>query len=624
MTRILLCFFFFFMDIGDANDIVTPSPLPEEWNLVERLAPTNDIRVILSLKRLGLKKLTARAMEVSDPRSSFYGQYLNREQLIEVIEVNPKSRVIVENWLQSYNVYYNLGPNLDMIHIHTTIAQVEKLFKTTVYLVENKVTNQISHRASSLQIPSSVLIHITSIFGLHGLPLPPRKIRKKNPDPFNVTPAVLYNTYKISGVSISRSTKNRQAVVEFGGEYMNSIDLKTYFQNYVKNAKAGDENVYKFVGKHVEGEGLEALLDIEYIMGLAPGIKTEFWERYPTNDFCLDLLNWTQTILGSDDAPLVHSVSYGYQGNLSQLGCKQQDVDTIDAEFQKIAAKGITIIFASGDSGSGQGYKWDCNETYNQGYSGTPITNFTLGEPIETCCWNCTLLVGCAFYEIQFHTNQCVLYDSKATPVKRNNSVSGPKYIMPLYPSWPASSPWVTAVGATRFINNAAGTGPEMASDQFGSGGGFSTMFQAPDWQKQAVDSYFANVPASSQLPPAGSYPRGGRATPDISVLGEGYQTIYKGNPISVGGTSASAPAFAAMVSLLNEARMGASKPALGFLNPFIYQHSEAFMDVTAGNNRIDRSGGPLLEGWDCIKGWDPVTGFGTPDFQKLLKAALN
>lgn len=199
---------------------------------------------------------------------------------------------------------------------------------------------------------------------------------------------------------------------------------------------------------------------------------------------------------------------------------------------------------------------------------------------------------------------------------------SGVRESLVLYPSWPASSPWVTSVGSTRFVNNDVGSGPEMATDQFGSGGGFSTMFKAPDWQTDAVKSYFTNEP-KAKLPPSDSYPRDGRATPDISGLGEGYQVVTKQGVLSVGGTSASAPMFAGLVSLLNEARAGASKPALGFLNPFIYQNPDAFMDVTVGSNRISRGGAPFENGWDCIKGWDPATGFGTPNFQKLLKAAL-
>ena len=58
-------------------------------------------------------------------------------------------------------------------------------------------------------------------------------------------------------------------------------------------------------------------------------------------------------LLSNDDVPLVTSVSYGWQGDLKQIGCKEDDVTDVDNDFAKLAAKGITIIFASGDSGSG-------------------------------------------------------------------------------------------------------------------------------------------------------------------------------------------------------------------------------------------------------------------------------
>jgi tripeptidyl-peptidase-1 len=49
-----------------------------------------------------------------------------------------------------------------------------------------------------------------------------------------------------------------------------------------------------------------------------------------------------------------------------------------------------------------------------------------------------------------------------------------------------------------------------------------------------------------------------GRATPDVSALGEGYQVFVGGKAETVGGTSASSPAFASVVSLLNGARLNA------------------------------------------------------------------
>merc|ERR1712086_292363 len=191
-----------------------------------------------------------------------------------------------------------------------------------------------------------------------------------------------------------------------------------------------------------------------------------------------------------------------------------------------------------------------------------------------------------------------------------------------LFPEWPASSGWVTAVGATRFVDHKVGQ-PEMASDAIGSGGGFSTMFSiANESQYQAADvaNYFKVAP---QLPPAATFPKTGRGTPDVSALGEAYTGVINGDlSYDNSGTSASTPVFAAIISLLNEARIQAGKPQLGFLNPWIYQNTDAFTDVTLGNNAISISGKNRKYGFNCTKGWDPVTGVGTPIFSKMLVAS--
>ena len=79
-------------------------------------------------------------------------------------------------------------------------------------------------------------------------------------------------------------------------------------------------------------------------------------------------------------------------------------------------------------------------------------------------------------------------------------------------------------------------------------------------------------VTKSLPFPPRTAFPATGRATPDVSSLGEGFQTYITGRVEAVGGTSASAPLFAGLVSLLNEARLSAGKPAMGLLNPFLCQ----------------------------------------------------
>ena len=91
---------------------------------------------------------------------------------------------------------------------------------------------------------------------------------------------------------------------------------------------------------------------------------------------------------------------------------------------------------------------------------------------------------------------------------------------------------------------------------------------------------------------------------------------------MNVAGTSAATPTVAGLIAMANDARLNAGKPVLGFLNPFIYQNPDIFFDVTLGSPSeacwLDD-----LDGYYLSEGWDPVTGFGTPDYRRLVAAAM-
>jgi tripeptidyl-peptidase-1 len=80
---------------------------------------------------------------------------------------------------------------------------------------------------------------------------------------------------------------------------------------------------------------------------------------------------------------------------------------------------------------------------------------------------------------------------------------------------------------------------------------------------------------------------------------------------------------MAALVSLINEQRLTKGMPAMGFLNPFLYQNADCFTDVVKGTNAIDRDGSDVPFGFAAASAWDAATGLGTPVFDKLLAAAL-
>ena len=312
------------------------------------------------------------------------------------------------------------------------------------------------------------------------------------------------------------------------------------------------------------------------------------------------------------------------------------EIETIDLNWAKLAAKGVSVILASGDSGSG--YTVDACSAPGSMQNVVIDGKVRQSLPVSTagmCCKIASEIHAVGWSEVDTGSENgpvCKLYESisSTSPAPAGNqTMSGGKGIGPapkgtFYPSWPASSPWVTSVGATRFVGHVVG-GEEMASDQFGSGGGFSTMFNQSDasWQASAVAAYVAQGATLPKFPNASDFPPMGRATPDVSALGQGYQVYSKQGVQPVGGTSASAPAFGGMISLINDALIQAGKKPLGFLNPFLYANADAFTDVVKGTNAIGRGTGPLPYGFAAAPGWDAATGLGTPVFTKLLAAAM-
>jgi kumamolisin len=162
---------------------------------------------------------------------------------------------------------------------------------------------------------------------------------------------------------------------------------------------------------------------------------------------------------------------------------------------------------------------------------------------------------------------------------------------------FPASSPNVLGCGGTTLT--ASGTAISSETAWSDSGGGVSSVFSLPSWQSNA------HVP-----PPPNS--QGGRGVPDVSADADpntGYTVRVDGQNVVVGGTSAVAPLWAALVAMTNQ-HLGTP---VGLINPKLYAlPAGALHDITSGSNGAYNAG----------PGWDPVTGLGTPDGTKL-EAAL-
>lgn len=137
-------------------------------------------------------------------------------------------------------------------------------------------------------------------------------------------------------------------------------------------------------------------------------------------------------------------------------------------------------------------------------------------------------------------------------------------------PAFPSTCPYVTSVGATQVNPGNSVLDAEGACEQvIYSGGGFSNYFAMPSYQKSQVQSYLKNYPPaySHDIWNATGTSRG---YPDVAANGANYVVAVNGTLNLVFGTSASAPVFASILTMVNDARLAIGKKPIGFINPTV------------------------------------------------------
>jgi subtilase family serine protease len=181
----------------------------------------------------------------------------------------------------------------------------------------------------------------------------------------------------------------------------------------------------------------------------------------------------------------------------------------------------------------------------------------------------------------------------------------------------PASQPFVTSVGGTELT--ALGPAPtevvwnEHALSEGAGGGGISSEWDMPTWQTGVIGTYSSDVPC-------GNLSGDCREVPDVSASADPqhpYVIAFDGDWEAVGGTSAAAPLWAALIADIDSSTSQPSR--VGFLNPTLYAlPAGTFNDVTVGNNDYTETHGGK---YPAVTGYDMASGLGTPIGTKLYLA---
>jgi pseudomonalisin len=509
--------------------------------------------------------------EQQDPTSPHYHQWLTPQQFGERFGASPEDIGVIVNWLESHGLRVTATSNgRREIEFSGTAQQVEEAFRTEMH---RYTLNGETHFANAIDIsiPQALARVVDGVVSLHNFVSKPKFHRLDQRPNYNfpsgrhgMVPYDFATIYNVAPLWNEGNDGTGQTIAIVGRSNINVDDINTFRSKYGLPARAPQIIVNGtdpgIVSSDEEGE---ADLDVEWSGAVAKGATVKFVVSKSTNTTDGVFLS-EMYIVNNNVAPVLSS-SFGF--------CEVMSPSTSRFYanlWQQATAQGISVFIAAGDSGAA-----DCD-------------------------------------------------DPSATSATHGISVGGE-----------ASTPYNVAVGGTMFDENGANSVywntsntqnfssaksyiPEVVWNEsvpglWSTGGGVSTVHSTPSWQVGF------GVPTSDP----GTTDQHHRYVPDVSLTAgghDGYVIQQSTNTLLVSGTSASAPAFAGIMAIVNQL----TNQANGNPNPRIYalaaQVPSAFHDVTSGTNAVPCTAGTpacsggMTTGYAAGPGYDLSTGWGSVD----------
>ena len=541
------------------------------------------ISLSIGLRVQNQAALTQYVNDISRSGSVNYHRYLTAAQYEGAFSPSQANYSAVEKYLQAagFTITHTYSNRL-LIAFSGTVAQVNRTFG--VSLKSYTASDHASYYANDTdpQLPAWLASQVQSFTGLNNavrfqhLPLSARTVQRAIHTPLTntcpghdpkgqyVTPDQTATAYNLNGLYNAGFQGEGQSIALFELATFNTNDLTTYTACYghshtaIQTLVAGSSSVASDSGM------VEVELDSQLILSAAPKLgRLVVYES--GNDEADRLAQWAQIV---QDAVPVVSTSWGD----CELNMDPTEIQQEHVLFTAAAVQGQSIFAASGDSGS----------------------------------------AGCAF----------------------DQASNGSQAFKGLSAGDPGTQPFVTSVGGTTLTidSSSSAYSREVAWNNLplgtysggASGGGISKYWVAPSWQSGPG----VNTSNSSATPcnaPSGSFCR---ETPDVSLHADptnGYLIYCTATQAgcdpahpwnSIGGTSAAAPMWAALMALANEMSVRQGGFNLGFINPLLYQiandatkYSNSFHDITTGTDDYDNLNGGK---YGATSNYDMATGLGS------------
>ena len=476
-------------------------------------------------------------------------------------------------------------PATRRVKVAGPIGDLARVFGTTLQQVSSpdpNGTGRVTHRyrQGALSVPAALDGVVVAVLGLDTRPQARTHFRTR---PAAASGGTSYKPNQVADIysfpAGTTGSGQTVAVIELGGGFSTS-DLDTYFGGLgITTPSVTAESVdgaSNAPGSDPSGADVEVALDIEVIGAVAPGAAQKVY--FAPNSGDQGFVDAISDAAQASPAPVAISISWGE----SEDSWTAQGRSAMDAAIADAATLGITVCVAAGDNGSSDGVT-----------SGGVHVDFPASSPHALACGGTKLVASSSTGAIE---SEVVWNETAANEGAGGGGVSDEFAL----PSWQATA------GVP-----ARATGSSGSSGSGSSGSGRRHHHRAHYEQSGAGD-----VEAAASAPDVtdAAAKAGGRGVPDVAGNADpttGYEIYSDGKSQVVGGTSAVAPLWAALIARLAQA----TGTRFGLIQTTLYAGTtpgadvSGFNDITSGNNGAYTAG----------PGWDACTGLGSPDGTALL-----
>jgi len=513
-----------------------------------------------------------------DPASPRHGQWLSPKDFEQAFGVSDQDIATVTQWLtqQGFTVV-EVPVGRRSIVFSGSVKQVRKAFRTEMrrYKVGNK---EHLANASDPSIPDALSPVVSGLVSLTDF--------RARPMHSNVRPAPSY-TDGSGGHALSaadfHTIYNLKSLIAQGNDgtgrsiaILGRTNVVLGDMAQFRTAMGLSANPPQIIlngadpGRQTGDEG-ESDLDLQWAGAVAPGATIKFVTSASTASS--DGVDLSAQYAVSNNVADVVSLSYG----LCEADLTTSSTNFYNSLWQQATAQGMTVFVSSGDSGAA-----DCDAS--------DATTATRGKGVNGLCTSpyATCVGGTQF-------------DDTANPSQYWSATNGSNLSSAL--SYIPETVW----------NESGST--SGGSGLWASGGGASIVFTKPSWQTGV------GVPAD-----------GRRNVPDVSLTAashDGYLVYSSDNATSTrtrytfGGTSASAPAFAGIMALINQkqaARQGNANPRFYQLAALQANGGPAYFHrVISGNNSVPGVAGFAASTSTTTPTYNQATGLGSVDGDVLV-----